>query len=67
VAETHLKLLRHEFGWGPLLDLDKDLQEEQWDRLTEYLEANELLVRCLELALVKDRAGIMAQMLLPPG
>jgi hypothetical protein len=31
------------------------------------LEANELLVRCLELALVKDRAGIMAQMLLPPG
>lgn len=43
----------------------------EWDvdyrQVANYLEANQLLVDCLQLAVVSDRAGIEAGLLLPPG
>ena len=49
-------------------DLDKqwDLNKEQVDTLYNYFQATELLVQCLKLAVVSDRAAIEARILAPP-
>lgn len=39
----------------------------QQRKLNEYFAANELLLQCLDLATVSDRAAIKAGLLLPPG
>ncbi|KAA3660037.1 MAG: hypothetical protein DWQ04_20640, partial [Chloroflexi bacterium] len=43
-----------------------DLSKEQVDKLIRYLEANNLLVRCLQVAYVPDWQAIEDQILLPP-
>lgn len=43
------------------------LNDEQGDRLAYYLRGTRLLLRCLKLAAVQDREGIMARLLVPPG
>jgi energy-coupling factor transporter ATP-binding protein EcfA2 len=43
-----------------------NFSEVEIKHLEQYLEANLLLVECLELATVSDRAGVMASLLLPP-
>jgi hypothetical protein len=47
-------------------DLKCRLTSQQYDDITDYLEACLLLVECLNLASVSNRAGIEAQLLLPP-
>jgi hypothetical protein len=42
------------------------LSKEQVSRINTYLYANELLVRCLDLAFVTDRQGVLSSLLLPP-
>ena len=42
------------------------LSEEQVAAFNRYLEANWLLVRCLQVAYVPDRAAIENRILLPP-
>jgi len=42
------------------------LSREQWALLADYLEANRLLVECLQVATLPDRAAVEAQLLLPP-
>jgi hypothetical protein len=41
--------------------------EEQANLLTRYLQANRLLLECLDVAYVPDRQAIVDQLLLPPG
>ena len=45
---------------------DWNLSPEQIWKLNDWIEANELLVQCLKLAVVSDRKGIAAGLLLPP-
>jgi hypothetical protein len=40
---------------------------QQADLLNQYLQANWLLLACLEVAYVPDRQAIVDQLLLPPG
>ncbi|MCB0000846.1 MAG: hypothetical protein KDE56_34015, partial [Anaerolineales bacterium] len=47
-------------------DPKRELTEEQWQIVVTYLRGNKLLLDCLDLATVRDRAAIEAQMLLPP-
>ncbi|MFO7540875.1 MAG: NACHT domain-containing protein [Chloroflexota bacterium] len=54
-------LLAH---WG--LEQFWELSEEQADLLAQYLQANLLLLACLELAYVPERQGIVDRLLLPP-
>jgi len=42
-------------------------EEADLNSLYEYFYANELLVRCLDLAYVTDRQGFKNGLLLPPG
>jgi len=56
------------------VELKADDYEREWNLttvqaecLTRYLMANQLLVECLRLAAVSNRAGIEARLLLPPG
>lgn len=43
-----------------------NLSRKQLDRLNTYFAANELLVKCLELAYVSDRQAILNGLLAPP-
>ena len=43
-----------------------DLSNAQVDTFVAYFEANQLLVRCLQVAYVPDREAIENQILLPP-
>lgn len=43
------------------------LDEAQAETLNTYFVANELLVKCLQLAVLPDRAAILAGLFLPPG
>ena len=56
-------ILREERGFLPPLEIS----EEEYDRMDDYFYANELLVRCLELAYVTDRQGVLEGLLRPPG
>jgi hypothetical protein len=47
-------------------DENWELSKEQTGQLIRYLKANQLLVECLRLAAVSDRAGIEAQILRLP-
>lgn len=49
-------------------DLNQDfaLSDTQIQRLVDYLEANQLLLECLNVAVVSDRAAIEARILQPP-
>jgi hypothetical protein len=50
--------------WG--LDAFWELSQEQVALLTKYLQANLLLVECMSLAYLPDRAYYENQFLLPP-
>lgn len=45
---------------------DWDFTEEQWETLDRYYTAAKLLVKCLDVAYVTDRAAIEERLLLPP-
>ena len=47
-------------------EADQDLWLEEIQILADYLRGNLLLLQCLELSEVRDRAAIEDQMLLPP-
>ena len=47
-------------------DFTRKISYQQLSILNTYFNANERLLRCLELATVSDRAGIKARLLLPP-
>ena len=49
-------------------DLIHDWQftDEQIEQLNDYFYANELLVQCLNVAVVSDRQAILAGLLVPP-
>lgn len=62
--------LLHDFGVElEESDLEHNwrLSESQCEDLIQYLEANLLLVECLDLAVVSDRVGIEKRLLLPIG
>ncbi|MBX2998022.1 MAG: NACHT domain-containing protein [Caldilineaceae bacterium] len=61
-ADALWTLLERERGFRSSPPLSK----EQANRINNYLYANELLVRCLDLAYVSDRQGILNNLLLPP-
>ncbi|MCA9994660.1 MAG: NACHT domain-containing protein, partial [Anaerolineales bacterium] len=44
-----------------------EFSEDQVDLLNRYLAGTQVLVECLQVATVQDRAAIEAQLLLPPG
>ncbi|MEM7113848.1 MAG: NACHT domain-containing protein [Chloroflexota bacterium] len=44
----------------------KDLSKEQWKMLDTYLQGNQLLLECLDLATVPNRSTVEDRMLLPP-
>lgn len=44
-----------------------NLSEEQVQRFADYVDANRLLLECLQLGYVSDREGIKRGLLLPPG
>jgi hypothetical protein len=46
---------------------DRRFTREQAKRLERYFYTAELLVQCLNLAVVTDRAAIEDRLLLPPG
>jgi len=49
------------------LETKVSLASAQADHISRYVRASLLLLECLQLAVVSDRAGIRAQLLLPPG
>ncbi len=42
------------------------LNFDQWEKMADYLNATNLLVDCLKLAVVTDRTAIEDRLLLPP-
>ncbi|MCA9996759.1 MAG: NACHT domain-containing protein [Anaerolineales bacterium] len=56
------QILSQQRGFNP----DLQLSNAQWEVLRDYLQGNRLLLDCLNLAYVQDRAAIEDQMLLPP-
>jgi hypothetical protein len=44
-----------------------ELNDEQYERMAQYLQASQLLVDCLQVAYVTDREAIENGLLLPPG
>lgn len=64
--QTFSQTLRHFMQTQRDLGHERALNREQVERLDTYLAANRLLVACLQVAYVSDRAEIEAGLLLPP-
>jgi hypothetical protein len=56
------RILEEERGFLP----PPPLSAEEYERMNNYFYAVELLVRCLELAYVTDRQGVLDGLLRPP-
>ncbi|MFZ1753578.1 MAG: hypothetical protein WBO46_12920 [Caldilineaceae bacterium] len=57
------KIMQEERGFLP----PRKLSLEEYSRQNDYFYANELLVRCLDLAYVTNRQEILDNLLRPPG
>ena len=56
-------IMQEERGFLP----PRELSREEYNRVNDYFYANELLVRCLDLAYVTNRQEILDNLLRPPG
>ncbi len=63
LADSEWKFLNEERGFLP----PPELSQSEYKQVNDYLYANELLVRCLELAYVTNRKEILNGLLRPPG